>query len=109
MEPHGHRADQCSAWPVGESGNRSMHSSIEKTSLGFTMVARVVKMSMPMTRAVLRLTGCDSAFLVVVSTVLIMCSVVLVWIIAPSLLRRSEGIVFTEDEGIGHCSWNAVI
>lgn len=79
----------------GESENWPMNSSVKKASLGFIVVARVVKMSMPMTRKMLRLICCDSAFLVVVSTILLVCSVMLFWIIAPSLLRRSEGIVFS--------------
>lgn len=42
-----------------------------------------------------RLICCDSAFLVVVSTRLIIYSVTLFWTIASSLLRRFEGIVST--------------
>lgn len=72
-----------------------MNSSVRKASLGFIVVVRVVKMPMPMTRTMLRLICCDSAFLVVVSTTLLICLVMLFWTIAPSLLRRSEGIVFS--------------
>lgn len=78
-----------------ESESRLTNSSVKKASLGFTVVVRVVKMSMPVTRKMLRLICCDSAFLVVVSTILLICSVTLFWVIAPSLLRRSEGIVFS--------------
>lgn len=52
-------------------------------SLGFIVVAEGVKTSMPMARKMLRLVCRDSAFLVVASTRLIICLVMLSWIIVP--------------------------
>lgn len=72
---HGQSQQQ---WPASESDDWPVSSSIEKNhSLGVIVVAGVVKMFMPMARKMLRLICCDSAFLVVVSTRLIICSVML--------------------------------
>lgn len=70
-------------WPVGESDMGNELEYWKSHRLGFTVVAEWLKMPRPMTRAVLRLNCCDSAFLVAVSTMSIICSVTLFWIIAP--------------------------
>lgn len=64
-------------------------------SLGFVVPAGEVEMPVPWQGKYWRLICCDSAFLVVASTRLILYSVTLFWTIAPSLLRKSEGIVST--------------
>lgn len=87
------RAKRSGQW--GSQTTGQWIQVLKKPQSGFIVVSGEVKTSMPTARKMLRLICCDSAFLVVVSTRLIICSVVLFWIIAPSLLRRSEGIVFT--------------
>lgn len=75
------RANSSGQW--GSQVTGQLIQVLKKPQLGFIKFVRVVEMSMPMTREVLRLIRCDSAFLVVVKTILIICSVTFFWIIAP--------------------------
>lgn len=86
-----HSEDQDSTWPqptgVANGGIRQLANELKyrkSPSLGFVVVAGEVEMPMPWQGKYWRLICCDSAFLVVASTRLIIYSVMLFWTIAPS-------------------------